>query len=113
VTGVRRSRAEVERQLSKTDSDNQSAMLQTLQDAEQRIATIRASIQAVGEKLLYVGILKSQLVRGEGGSPQIDVFRVADADTPKIHGSEDTTLMPGDVVEIMLSANGAINLPGP
>jgi polysaccharide export outer membrane protein len=65
-----------------------------------KIAGISARLQAVGEKLLYAGMVRSQLVRGGDEHPVITVFRGAHPEQAEDGANDQTTLMPGDVLEV-------------
>jgi polysaccharide biosynthesis/export protein len=75
------------------------------------LETIRVRIQAVGEKLEYAGMVRSQLVRGRGGSPDVRVFRDENQTRKTLTANEDTELLPGDVVEVALRMEGPTGGP--
>jgi polysaccharide export outer membrane protein len=75
------------------------------------LETIRVRIQAVGEKLEYAGLVRSQLVRGRGGSPDVHVFRGQNQTRQSLSANEDTELLPGDVVEVALRMEGLTGGP--
>ena len=78
-------------------------MLRDLQDNDIKLAQTRAKLQAVGEKLLYTGVVRSQLVRGSGGTPEIAVYRRTDpVQRTRIAADEETELQPGDTIEVAL-----------
>lgn len=98
------------RQLESLDDRRRMELLQMQQDAQTKLATLRSRIQAIGEKLLYTGALKTQLARGTGGRPDLVLFRGGRAGIPV---SEDAALQPGDVVEVALrieNATGGVSL---
>jgi polysaccharide export outer membrane protein len=113
VTSIERNREEVRRMISKVDSDRQQALLQRLQEAEMKLSTLRASLQAVGERLLYIGVLKSQLVRGTAGTPSLHIYRPQSEGTSEIEAGEDTPLMSGDVLEVLLKSEKGEDLAWP
>ncbi len=88
-----------------------SEILRELQDANVRIATIRSRLEAAGEKLVYVGMVRSQLVRGRGSKPELTVFRTGDKGRERLVVDEDTELAPGDVVEVALQADLVPEMP--
>ena len=71
---VERDRQELNRKLQRVDDQRQINLMKDLQNAEVRLETIRSRIQAVGDKLMYTGLVRSQLVRGRGGSPDVKIF---------------------------------------
>jgi polysaccharide export outer membrane protein len=99
---VEREQGELQRRLRRTDGQRQIDLIQELQDAQVRLETIRVRIQTVGEKLEYAGMVRSQLVRGRGGSPDVRVFRGQNQTRQGVSADEDTELLPGDVVQVAL-----------
>lgn len=99
---VQRERQELSRKLQKVDDERRIKVLADLQTAEVRLATTRARLQGIGEKLVYTGMVKSQLVRGKGAEPDIVVFRAASGPGKSFVADANTDLLPGDVVEISL-----------
>jgi polysaccharide export outer membrane protein len=106
---VKRDRSDIGRRVQKLEDQRKLDLLDELQHAEVALATARSKLQATGEKLLYTGIVKSQLTRGAGGRPQIVVFRGRKTGTPRIDATEDTELFPGDVVEVTLHFDYAVD----
>jgi polysaccharide export outer membrane protein len=103
---VEREQGELKRKLQRTDGRRQIILVTELQNAQVRLETIRVRIQAVGEKLVYAGLVRSQLVRGRGGSPDVRIFRGQDQTRESLSANEDTELLPGDVVEVALRMEG-------
>lgn len=100
---ARKDRQDAARAVDRLVDEHRSDILRDLQDADVKVAQTRAKLQAVGDKLLYTGVVRSQLVRGTGGTPQIAVFRRTDpAHRQRIDGDEETELQPGDTVEVAL-----------
>jgi polysaccharide export outer membrane protein len=102
VAQVKRDHAEIERKLQHSEDQRRLDLVRQLQDAEITFAAVRSKLEAVSEKLLYTGTIKSQLTRGPGGRPEVVIFRKGRTHTDRITASEDTELSPGDVVEIAL-----------
>jgi polysaccharide export outer membrane protein len=63
---------------------------------------IRAKLQGIAEKLQYTALVRSQLVRGSGGKPEITVVRKGERGRERFVAEEDFELQPGDVVEVAL-----------
>jgi protein involved in polysaccharide export with SLBB domain len=103
---VERQQGELKRRLRWTDGKWQIDLTRELQEAQVRLETIRVRIQAVGEKLEYAGLVRSQLVRGRGGEPNVRVFRNQSQARQSLTADEDTELLPGDVVEVALRMEG-------
>jgi polysaccharide biosynthesis/export protein len=112
LASVEREQGELKRRLQRTDGRWEIDLTHELQDAQVRLETIRVRIQAVGEKLEYAGLVRSQLVRGRGGSPDVHIFRNQNETQQKLTANEDTELLPGDVVEIALRMEGPTSGPG-
>ncbi|MFG3598280.1 polysaccharide biosynthesis/export family protein [Bradyrhizobium sp. RDI18] len=106
IDQVQRERSEFARRLERMQDQRQDNLLAKLQDANVRLATIRARLQAVGDKLLYAGVVRSQLARGAGGEPDIKVYRNTNDASGNMTANEETRLMPGDVVEVRLRLEG-------
>lgn len=104
-----RDRDNLSRSLQRVDDDRHGRLLVELQTAELRLETIRARLQAVGEKLTYSSIVKSQLIRGKGGSPVITIIRENNGERHSQPAAEDTELTPGDVVEVAVRLESRLN----
>lgn len=99
---VERDRDELARRLARVDDERRQKLLAELQETTVRLITVRARLQSVGEKLVYSGVVRSQLVRGAGGEPDIAVFRTDNGKAQEIPSDEQMSLFPGDVVEVSL-----------
>ena len=106
IDQVERERHEFARRLERVEDRRGDDLLAKLQDANVRLVTIRARLQAVGDKLLYAGVVRSQLARGAGGEPDIKVYRNDNDTSGNMPANEETRLMPGDVVEVRLRLEG-------
>jgi polysaccharide export outer membrane protein len=111
LASVEREQGELKRKFRQTDGRWQIDLTRELQEAQVRLETIRVRIQAVGEKLEYAGLVRSQLVRGRGGSPDVHVFRGQNQTRETFSANEDTELLPGDVVEVALRIEGLTGGP--
>jgi polysaccharide export outer membrane protein len=99
-------RLELQRKLQATDDRRRITLLGELEEARMRLATIQAKIQSVGEKVVYAGVVRSQLVRGTGDKPNITVYRTSPGREASFAAREDTELLPGDVVEVSVRSEG-------
>jgi polysaccharide export outer membrane protein len=113
-----RDRDELKSKLDKLDDERRSGALAQLQTAEVRLATIRSQLQALGDKLLYTGLIRSQLVRGTGAEPSIIIYRQHGPDRRKIEADQSAELLPGDVVDVVLQkipsgSEGSMTEPNP
>jgi polysaccharide export outer membrane protein len=95
-----RERENLRRGLEKLDDDRRMQLLGDLQGAEVNLEGIRARLQAVGDKLMYSGMVRSQLVRGIGSQPDVKISRDVDGDRQTLVADQETELMPGDVIEV-------------
>jgi len=93
-------RHELESRLDRLDDQRRVRLLEELQNCSVKIAAIRARLQAAGEKLLYAGLVRSQLVRGGAERPIVTVFRGKHPQPAEGGADNDTILMPGDVLEV-------------
>lgn len=103
VEKAKRDRAEASRSIDRLADQRRSDLLRDLQDMGVKLAQTKSKLTAVGEKLLYTGVVRSQLVRGAGGGqPDITVHRRTDGAPQIIKADEDTVLQPGDTIEVAL-----------
>ena len=100
VMYTKRQRNDFSRQLEKLDDQRRINLLRELQDGAVRLNQIRAKLQAVGEKLQYTSLMRSQLIRGTGSKPQITIIRKEEKGRKSFIAEEDSELQPGDVVEV-------------
>jgi len=102
VVRAMRGRDEAIRQLQRVADQRRSGLLKEIEDTQVRLSTIQSRLQALGEKLSYVGGVRSQLIRGEGAKPNIAIIRKTNGGRSRITGSEDTEVLPGDVISVAL-----------
>jgi polysaccharide biosynthesis/export protein len=103
----RRQRHDSARQLERLDEQRKVTLVQELQDAGVKINQIRARLQGISEKIQYTTLIRSQLVRGSGGKPEIAIVRRGLTDRERFVAEEDTELQPGDVIEVALRVGDA------
>jgi polysaccharide export outer membrane protein len=108
---TKRQRDDFSRQLERLDDQRRIKLLQELQEAGVRLNQIKAKLQAVGEKLQYTALVRSQLVRGAGSKPQITIVRKAEKGRERFIAEEDSELQPGDVVEVALRSEQGVVVP--
>jgi polysaccharide biosynthesis/export protein len=109
IAQLEREQQDLRLRRQKADTDRRFQLLGEAQDAQIKLATIRDRLQGVGEKLIYTGVVKSQLTRGRSGKPEITLFRRGEGGSPqRLAAEEDTTLLPGDVVEVALHLEGVL-----
>ena len=85
-------------------------MLRELQESTVALSKTRFKLQSTGEKLQYTSLAKSQLARGFGNKPAITVVRNGAKGVENLVANEDFELQPGDVVEISLRDDAAVEL---
>jgi polysaccharide export outer membrane protein len=106
IAQLEREQQDLRLRRQKVDTDRRFQLLGEAQEVQIKLASIRAKLQAVGEKLIYTGVVKSQLSRGQSGKPEITLFRRGEGSPQRLAAEEDTTLLPGDVVEVALHLEG-------
>lgn len=94
-----RGRDELRTKLDKLADERRKSVLLDLQDAGVKLATTRTRLQAVGDKLIYTGLVRSQLVRGKGSEPEVTIYR---KQAEPVVTDQEYELLPGDVVEVAL-----------
>ncbi len=98
---IKQQQSDFTRQLGKLDDQRKMDLLKDLQDANVKLAGVRAKLQSTSEKLQYATLVRSQFVRG-GGQPEIVVIRMDGKGQTRIRANEESELEPGDVVEVTL-----------
>jgi polysaccharide export outer membrane protein len=93
-------RHELESRLERIDDQRRVRLLEELQNSSVKLAEISARLQAVGEKLMYAGMVRSQMVRGGGDRPIVTIFRDNHPHPSESSADNDSILMPGDVVDV-------------
>jgi polysaccharide export outer membrane protein len=111
LMSVRMQRDTISRQLEKLDDQRRINLRHELQEASVKLNQIRAKLQAVGEKIEYTSLVRSQLVRGAGSKPQITIIRKNGTGRERISAEEDFELQPGDVIEVALRPERGVVLP--
>jgi polysaccharide biosynthesis/export protein len=111
IMNVKMQRDNISRQLEKLDDQRRLNLRLELQEAGVKLNQIRARLQAVGEKIQYTALVRSQLVRGAGNKPQIIIVRKNGTGRERISAEEDFELEPGDVVEVALRPERGVVLP--
>lgn len=102
LTNTQRERDEAQRKMGRLDEAARAEALTALEKAVVERDAVRSKLQAVGEKITYTGMIRSQLSRGGGATPQIRIIH------PKVSGgasevaTEDSLVLPGDTIEVAL-----------
>jgi polysaccharide export outer membrane protein len=106
---VKQRRADEQRKLQKLFDERRLSLLKELQDSKIELAAIESKLSAVTEKMFLVGGLRSQIGRGSSGFPELTVYRRNASGTERLVVSEDTELLPRDVIEVGLRFEDAPN----
>ena len=104
IEQVKKDREDARRNLQRTSDKRQIDLTQDLQASVSKIAALRNKLEAVGDKLVYTGLVKSQLVRGRGAEPELKISRRTPTGRVRRPARDDTELLPGDVLEVRLEA---------
>lgn len=107
---TKRQKDDLARQIDRLDGQRRSDMLRELQEATVALSKIRIKLQSTGEKLQYTSLAKSRLARGFGNRPAITVVRNGAKGVENLVANEEFELQPGDVVEISLRDDAAVEL---
>jgi polysaccharide biosynthesis/export protein len=108
IAQVERERQQLILQLAALEERRRIDLLAELDTAQVKLAMLRFRLQSVGEKLVYAGVVRTQLVRGKGRAPDLILFRRGqDAEQERrFVVEEETELLPGDVVEVSVRSEG-------
>jgi polysaccharide export outer membrane protein len=99
---AQRDQAEAARNLEHADSARRTELLTALQAANVKANDLQAQLSANSEKLSATSLLKSRLVRGPGAKPSIQLFRSDRNMRQVVDAVEETSLLPGDTIDIAL-----------
>ena len=96
------------RRLERLNEVTKLEILKELQETQAKLAAINAKIAATASKIDYAGTMRSQLALRTNGKPSVLIVRRIEDLTVHINAEEDTTLEPGDVIEISLIPRAAL-----
>ncbi|WP_406857043.1 polysaccharide biosynthesis/export family protein [Alsobacter sp. KACC 23698] len=102
LTTTLREKEEAERKVGRFWEDRRKEILSQLAESNVELNRIRSRLQAVGEKITYTGMIRSQLTRGGASNPVIKVYRAASGGGGESVVDEDAEIFPGDTVEVAL-----------
>jgi polysaccharide export outer membrane protein len=103
LSDAERQMNDVARKVESVDDDRRMKLLRELQDAVVELERVRSQLQGIGEKLLYIGAIKSQLRRGGRSDPDIVIYRNVDGEQKRLVSDEGSEVQPGDVIDVMFS----------
>jgi polysaccharide export outer membrane protein len=104
LTQLQKEQAELNRQLSKLQDERRAVLLQELQEAIVRLDVTASKIRSAMDKLNYTTGAKASLQERNGQPPALFILRQLDGKPTNLHVSDDTMLMPGDVVQAKLGS---------
>jgi polysaccharide export outer membrane protein len=89
------------RQVERLDDQRRIKLLQELQDARATLGQVQAKLRSTSEKMKYTAV---RLSIGLGGElkPDIVVIRKGGRGRERVAADEDSELLPGDVIEVVL-----------
>lgn len=99
-----RDEAALRRRQQEQDDTRKAALLDELQQAVVRVATLTGQIAAVSDKLRYARATREAGPEATEDTPIVTVIRNDEAGPQRLSADEDMQLMPGDVVEVVLPA---------
>lgn len=102
LADLRKAKDDLDLKLSKLTADRHVGLVGDLEDANIKLAALRQQLQAAGGKL--IDSTRGQQVDQGEDKPSIVIFRHQDQTSTKLSATEDTALLPGDVVQVSLSA---------
>jgi polysaccharide export outer membrane protein len=108
ITQITREREDYLRRIERLNEVTKLEILKELQETQAKLAAINAKIAATASKIDYAGTMRSQLALRTDGKPSVLIVRRIEDSTVHVNAEEDTTLEPGDVVEISLIPRGAV-----
>lgn len=108
LDSVEREQQDLDRKLERVGDSRRMEVLKEMQLENTALATTRAKLQAISDKLRYTGMVKSQLTRGADSKPKIVVMRLVDGRQVKVDADVDDELQPGDSVEVALQADETV-----
>ena len=108
IAQAERERETTRRQISTLKEERRVEILKAIEEATTALAKTRAKLAGTAEKIIYSGVVRSQLVRGKSQHPQIVIVPAGDG-AKAVAATEDNALNPGDTVEVALK-DGPLSL---
>ena len=88
------------RELERMTSDRAAGLQKAYESVSVEREKIKFDLRASAEKLLYAGALKAQI--GRAAAPDIVIHRVVDGEKTSIAADQDSEILPGDLIEVMI-----------
>lgn len=82
------------------EAERRITLTEKLREEDGHLASLRAQLSAVADKLLYSSAIKSQFSTGLKQTRKASIYRVIDGVSTEVATNEDTPLTPGDVIEV-------------
>lgn len=79
------------------------AVMQQLEEVTGKLATIRVHLKTAGERVRYAAAEKPQGLQDDNGVRNLVIFRNESGEQQRIAAAEDTQLLPGDAVAVIVS----------
>jgi polysaccharide biosynthesis/export protein len=103
LADARRIAEENNRRLGRADDERRMRLIGELQDANMELERARTQLQGIGEKLLYLGAIKTQLLSGSKNEPEISIHRRINGSETRVSADESSRIEPGDAVDVTFS----------
>ena len=107
---AKKDREDLGRRVERLTEENQEKLTRELQNTLIDVEKLRNQIRSAGERLLYVGALKAQL-RGGSGGPQLTIHRIVAGNRTSLPATEDSDILPGDVLDVLIRPEQLIVAP--
>jgi hypothetical protein len=75
--------------------------MKELSDSHVRLANLKSRIEVNDRKFAFLSGARSQFLGAKAAAPEISISRDVGDGVQKFKATEDSTLMPGDVVEVL------------
>ena len=102
LVNTTRERDEAGRKVMRLAESNRADLLKELDATLLERDGLLAQLQAVGEKITYTGVIRSQLSRGGGATPKILIIHPEADGGGSVSADENSTIQPGDTIEVAL-----------
>ena len=102
LVNTTRERDEAARNVTRLTEARRTDLLKELSSALIERNSLLSQLQAVGEKITYTGVIRSQLARGAGATPKIQIIHPGADGGQSVEAEEDSVLRPGDTIDVAL-----------
>ena len=91
-----------ERRVQRLDDERRIVLLKELQDVQLKLANTQTRLDAWNERMFYLGALRSKIGRGATSTVDFVIVRRGGARPERIAATQDSELLPNDLVEVTL-----------